>query len=209
MTRLSGRYGVVLGATLVVLLVVIVMPGGRRDEAAALVLQGLLLAITLRVVEQDRRGRLAAGAIALASAMTAAALITDIPRWAVVTASAIFLVTTMAVVAQGIIRQLQREGVSASVIAGALALYLLGGLLFATLIGAVAVGTSTPYFAQGTDGAPADRVYFSFITLTTTGYGDLTPGTPVGRALAVSEVLLGQIYLVTVVALLVGNLRRR
>ncbi len=207
MPRLAGRYGVILGATLLSLLAVIVMPGGRRDEAIALALQGLLLALTLRVVGKDRRGRLAAVAVAVAASITVLGLVSDVPRWSIVAASTIFLVTTITLTARGAIAELRARGVTAPVVAAALAIYLLTGLLFATIIGAVAVGTDTPFFAQGTDGAPADRVYFSFITLTTTGYGDLTPATPVGRALAVGEVLLGQIYLVTVVAMLVGNLR--
>ena len=58
-------------------------------------------------------------------------------------------------------------------------------------------------------GAPAvDFIYFSFTTLTTTGYGDFTAGTSLGRMLAISEALVGQIYLVSVVALLVANLGR-
>jgi voltage-gated potassium channel Kch len=54
---------------------------------------------------------------------------------------------------------------------------------------------------------PNDFLYFSFATLTTVGYGDLVAATDLGRSLAVSEALIGQIYLVTVVALIVGNLR--
>jgi len=45
--------------------------------------------------------------------------------------------------------------------------------------------------------------------LTTTGFGDLTARTAPGRALAVLEMLIGQLYLVTVIATLVGNLSRR
>jgi hypothetical protein len=51
-------------------------------------------------------------------------------------------------------------------------------------------------------------MYFSFITMATVGYGDLTPQGSLGRALAVTEGLFGQIYLVTAVAALVGNLGR-
>ena len=64
-------------------------------------------------------------------------------------------------------------------------------------------------FAQGTDGTRAIRLYFSYVTLATLGYGDYTPAANVGRTLAVLEALLGQIYLVTVVALLVSRLRRK
>jgi hypothetical protein len=55
----------------------------------------------------------------------------------------------------------------------------------------------------------SQRVYFSYTALTTTGFGDLTARTPPGRALAVLEMLIGQLYLVTVIAMLVGNLSRR
>ena len=48
--------------------------------------------------------------------------------------------------------------------------------------------------------------YYRFVTLTTTGFGDLTAATDVGRALTITEALIGQIYLVTVVALIVTNI---
>ena len=66
------------------------------------------------------------------------------------------------------------------------------------------------YFEQVSSSAvtQSQEIYFSFTTLTTTGYGDLTPALSVGRALSVLEMLIGQIYLVTVIGLLVGNLRR-
>ena len=53
-----------------------------------------------------------------------------------------------------------------------------------------------------------DFLYFSLITLTTTGYGDLAARTSLGRMLAATEALTGQVYLVTVVAVLVGNIGR-
>ena len=72
----------------------------------------------------------------------------------------------------------------------------------------MATGVSGPYFASGTDATQSARVYFSFTTLTTTGFGDYTAAKRGGRALAVLEMLIGQLYLVTVITLLVGNLRR-
>ena len=53
-----------------------------------------------------------------------------------------------------------------------------------------------------------DHLYFSFVSLTTVGYGDLTPISDLGRMIAVSEALIGQLFLVTVVALVVGNIGR-
>jgi hypothetical protein len=65
---------------------------------------------------------------------------------------------------------------------------------------------SAPYFTQGRDGDQAERVYYSFTCLTTTGFGDFTAAQPLGRALAVVEMLGGQLYLVTVIGVLVGGL---
>jgi hypothetical protein len=48
-------------------------------------------------------------------------------------------------------------------------------------------------------------VYYSFTVLTTTGFGDYTAAKPLGHALAVLEMLIGQLYLVTVIGILVGN----
>jgi hypothetical protein len=82
---------------------------------------------------------------------------------------------------------------------------------FAFLYGAVAALSSEPFFYQRGigDGTSADRTYFSFVTLTTTGYGDLTANVGVPRALAILEAIFGQLYLVTVVALVMSNLGRR
>jgi hypothetical protein len=67
------------------------------------------------------------------------------------------------------------------------------------------------FFAQPGSHSAAEFLYFSFITLTTGGFGDLTAGDDVGRMMAVVEALIGQrqLYLVTVVALVVGNVGQR
>ena len=66
-----------------------------------------------------------------------------------------------------------------------------------------------PLFTETGQQSPADHLYYSFTTLTTTGYGDLTTESDVGRAASILEALVGQIYLVTVVAGIVANLRPR
>lgn len=52
-------------------------------------------------------------------------------------------------------------------------------------------------------------LYFAFVTMTTVGYGDLAPAQGIGRAFAIALALTGQIYLVTVVAVIVSNLGQR
>jgi voltage-gated potassium channel Kch len=68
---------------------------------------------------------------------------------------------------------------------------------------------SSPFFVQTRDPTTADYLYFSFITLTTVGYGDYTAAGGFGRAAASVEALLGQIYLVTVVATIVSGMVNR
>lgn len=71
------------------------------------------------------------------------------------------------------------------------------------------MSTARPTSPGGTSGTESERVYYSLAVLTTTGFGDLTAAHPVGRALAVLEMVVGQLYLVTVIGVLVGNLAAR
>jgi hypothetical protein len=89
---------------------------------------------------------------------------------------------------------------------GALCVYLLGGLLFAYLFFLIDVHDQGHFFVQATNPPNADFLYFSMVTLTTLGYGDLTASESVGKMLAVTEALAGQMYLVSVVAVLVSRI---
>ena len=106
-------------------------------------------------------------------------------------------------------RLLRARGVTVQAVAGALAIYLSIGLVFGWIISLMTHLGAAPYFAQHTSGTAGDRVYFSFTVLTTTGFGDFSAATPSGHALAVIEMLTGQLYLVTVIGLLVGNFAGR
>jgi hypothetical protein len=88
---------------------------------------------------------------------------------------------------------------------GVLCLYLLIGLMFAVAYGAIDEVSDTSFFTNGSTQRD-DYLYFSFTTLSTVGYGDLTAATNLGRSLAITEALVGQLYLVTVVAVIVSNL---
>lgn len=96
--------------------------------------------------------------------------------------------------------------ITVNTVTAAITAYLLLGLLFATVFRAVDLATTTPFFVQDEAPGQADFVYFSFVTLTTVGYGDLTTATGLGRGLATLEALIGQIYLVTTVAIVVSRL---
>ena len=98
--------------------------------------------------------------------------------------------------------------ISVITVLGALCIYVLLGLSFAFVFNTVGDLGPRPFFASQEGGTRSDYMYFSFITMTTVGYGDLTPQGGLGRALAVTEGLVGQIYLVTAIAALVSNLGR-
>jgi nucleoside permease NupC len=112
--------------------------------------------------------------------------------------------------ALGVLRSLRasRE-VRVEAVMGVLTLYMLLGLLFAFVYGAIDHLGRQPFFADGRVASTAHCVYFSFTTLTTAGYGDFTAAGDVGHTLSILEALVGQIYLVTVVSLIVSNLGRR
>jgi len=86
---------------------------------------------------------------------------------------------------------------------GALSLYVLLGFLFGLVYSFIADVSGDAFFTRGDDGTSGEHLYYSFVAISTTGFGDLAPATGLGRALTVLEIVLGQMYLVTVVAVLV------
>lgn len=95
-------------------------------------------------------------------------------------------------------------------IAGAICVYLLIGLAWAMAYTALAVARPEAFSAprellQGLgSGSEYGFVYFSFVTLTTLGYGDITPASPVSHTLAWMEAVVGQLFLAILIARLVG-----
>jgi len=99
--------------------------------------------------------------------------------------------------------------VTVRTVLAALSIYLLIGLFFAFAYSVMAAIDTGPFFSSGIDGVLPDHLYFSYSTLTTVGFGDLTASGDLGRMASALEALVGQLYLVTVVAVLVSNLRGR
>jgi hypothetical protein len=118
------------------------------------------------------------------------------------------LLLTLVTMSAIVHRLWQHAEISLLTVLGALCVYVLLGVSFALVFAVVGDLGSQPFFVSQERETRSDYMYFSFITMATVGYGDLTPRGGLGRALAVTEGLFGQIYLVTAVAALVGNIGR-
>jgi len=103
-------------------------------------------------------------------------------------------------------RVLPKPGVDIETLFAVVDVYIILGMIFATLfIGIARIGgTAHPFLAQPGPHPPSNYVYLSYVTLTTVGFGDLTPYTNLARSVVVLEALIGQIFLVTLVARLVA-----
>jgi hypothetical protein len=103
---------------------------------------------------------------------------------------------------------LRRQTVDAETVLGAIAAYLMAGMFFAFLYHAVGnAQTRPPFFGPRGPGTFSQDLFFSFTTLTTTGYGNLVPSGNPGQTFAVLEMLIGQLFLVTAVAKVVSAWR--
>jgi Ion channel len=104
-------------------------------------------------------------------------------------------------------RVLARPTVTIQSIYGAVSAYLIIGLMYAAFYGAIQHLVTGDFFANHQPADTQTLQYFSFVTLTTLGYGDFTAAGNGGRALAVVEALTGQVFLATLVARLVAAFR--
>lgn len=205
------RYGLLLLSTIASLAVQGMVPASdvQRIAVTALAAAGVLLALRAA----DFAPRLATPAVAatliLLALSVVRAVVGVIGDGAALVMNAALVAMGPPAVAVGVMHDLRASGrVSIQSVMGALSLYVLVGMLFAFTYGAVEEFGVDPFFADGAPATASRCLYFSFTTLTTVGYGDLIARTDAGHTLAVFEALLGQIYLVTVVSLIVSNLGR-
>jgi hypothetical protein len=206
------RYPAVLVLMLVAVVFLIAAPSANWSRAVGIAIEGFVLVLTVatsRARESVRQRRAVVIGLAMVVAVTLIGL-GIAPRWLTFAVAIAVTAGIPIAMGRGLLRLLSRDGVTFNAVAGSLAIYLSTGLIFAWIAALIAdLSGSASYFAQHTDGTQGDKVYFSFTVLTTTGFGDFTPATPAGHALAVIEMLVGQLYLVTVIGLLIGNFAAR
>ena len=205
------RYGMLLLALGATFFFQGVVEPGDLQRAVGTVLVGATLMLALYAAElPKRRMRVAAAAVLTVVVVVVVASVSGksatVAGLAAIANGLLVALAPPAVVI-GILRNFRARGtVTVTVVAGVLCLYLLAGLFFAFVYAAVQNLGGAPFFANGDAATSARSIYFSFTTMTTVGYGDLTARTNLGHTIAATEALLGQIYLVTVVAAIVSRL---
>lgn len=208
--RPRDLFAVTLVLVLVTATVITASPDGELARLVTVALLAVTLLAAVGASGAGRRGVRAAGALgAAAVAGSVIGVLTEHSAKTLPLILAVVLVTVApAALVRGIVKEVRAAGVTLPVVMGAIAMYLLFGMFFSLLVGSIASIDDAPYFGARGDGDASVNLYFSYVTLATLGYGDFTPATHVGRALAMLEGVLGQLYLVTIVSLLVGNIRR-
>jgi hypothetical protein len=196
----ADSYGLILLLVVVTYLLAVSFPTDR-GQPVVLAIQIATVWLTLHTARAPRSVRVAASV-----AFVGVAVLAVIDVFAVVSAPVIavgFAVSGLLYLLAPIVvvRDIAtRRSVERETVLGAIAAYLLVGMFFAFAYRAIGILQPTPFFGADGDGDTAQVLFFSFITLTTTGYGDLVPATNPGQTLAVLEAVLGQLFLVTAVA---------
>ena len=200
-------FGVAL-ALILLTVIVFAAADGPIGQLASVALSGGTLLFVLHTAGGHRRTfRVSAVVVGLA---ILSAVVATIVGGEASTATAGVIGLLLAVIAPIVIlrRIVFSPRITFRLVLGALAIYLLLGLAYAYLFPLVATLTRAPFFVQTATPGASDYIYFSYTTLATVGFGDFTAATSGARMAAVSEALIGQLYLVSAVALLVGNVGR-
>lgn len=205
-------YGRLLTLVLLCILAPLATPDDGPSAALSVVLQAVTVVAAVAITGASRHVaralRIAMGLVVLwgVSIGVVANARPDLEQLAVQIALGVALV--LAVVVPVLVARdvASHERITVATAQAGLAVYLLLGLAVAfghNVIDAVTTGAYSQPLSQ------SDAIYFSFITITTVGFGDIAPVAGVARSLALASAIFGQLYLVSVVALIIGNLGRQ
>jgi len=206
--RERASYGLLLIIIVALLMTTAIVGNSALGRGILVILQGGVLLFALWTSHASRRlfriGLVVVPVIVVVAAFLAGAG-SDSASAAVSASGAALALAAIVAIGRQIVTH---PRIDAATILGALCVYLLIGILFASVFITVDALVGRSFFLQTSSPTSVDFLYFSFVTLTTVGYGDRTAAGDLGRMVAVTEALLGQLYLVTVVALVIGNVGR-
>ncbi len=211
--RGKEQYGLALILILASMVFIMAAPDADWSRAMALFLQAAALFASLRAAQSALWLRVVCGVVIATSVIAGSSLTlfdagagAKFVNWASLTLVAL----ATPVIAFGLVRQVKvTKRITVHTMMGVLCIYLLMGLAFASSFAVIQAVDGDPFFRAG-DGADtlSNFLYFSLTTITTAGLGDFAPAGDLGRSITAAEALIGQIYLVTVVAVIVANLGR-
>jgi ion channel len=201
-TRIANAYGLVL--LLVVSIYVLASLVYFRGWGAVALTAVTAACTTVALVSSESRPPLPRISMVVGSAAVALALVAALgASGKLLGIAALAQVALLAVAALEILGTvLQEHEVNFRTILGAISVYVMLGIIFTWVY--VAIDKLQPGLFFGAPLEVGDFVFFSITTLTTTGYGDLVPAAQPGRMIAGLEMLVGQIFLVTLIAGLVS-----
>ena len=201
------QYGYVLGLLAMTFIVMAAGPPDGWTRITTVLLQGLTLCAALLASRVSLRLFRLAAVVSLLSLIGAiASVVIDNgrdPNGAFYLLNVLLVITVPWIIVRALWK---RRVIDVRTVLGAVCIYVLLGMLYAFLYAAIDSLSSGPFFVQTSHATTPDFLYFSYITQTTVGYGDFTAKGDLGRALSVVEAMGGQLYLVTVIAVLVSRL---
>ena len=206
----TDRYGIVLALLLATFVFMASAPSGSPARVVTVALQAVTLVAAASAAGAHRRVIRVfevVAVVAFVAAVVSAFINTNRNGDGVFFGLDGLLVGAAPIV---IARSVWRRGVvDVQTVLAAISIYVLIGMLAAFAYGAIADLSTSGFFAHHQPATTANFLYFSFVTLTTVGYGDLTAAKNLGRSFSALEGMIGQLYLVTVVALVVSRLTGR
>jgi hypothetical protein len=205
----ADSYGLVL-LLVVVTYVVSVSVTEMRAASIVLTVQLATVWLTLRTARARRVTRLTAGIVlCLAAAAAVVGIFAHQPGgqlgWIFSVCCLLYLIAPYTIVRHLMLR---RE-IDTETLLGAVAAYLLIGMFFAFAYKAAGEFGSVPFFGSAGHGSLSQDLFFSFVTMTTVGYGNLVPAANPGQTFAVLEAVTGQLFLVVAVGKSISSMPRR
>jgi len=199
-----GRFGVLLGLVVANYVVLMILPNDEPAVITGTIAVSTTVLFALDAAEASRRVRITARSILILLPVMAVLFFGGVAGTRSIISLLFALVLGMATYV--VLRHLLgHETISMNTLSAALAVYVLIGLVFTEVfIAAALFGPAQPFLAQHIAPQRSDFVYLSYVTLTTVGFGDLTPKSDLARTLVITEALAGQIFLVTAVARVVS-----
>ena len=198
------RYGILLGILVIDYLALLLMPSDAAAALCGVVTVGGTVLFALDVSGVNRNIRIAVRCMVGVLPVMAALyfLAPHLIRGVVGISFGLVLAATPVVI---LLRLLGHERVNMATLLAALDVYVLIGLVFAELYyGFAQFKVFNPFLAQAGQHTRSDFAYLSYVTLTTVGFGDLTPKSSWARSLVITEALIGNMVLVTAVARVVS-----